>query len=102
MAFSGSRTAIRAWRGMENALIANNTIANTTDAAIHIDPDSGHSSNRVGNNIFLSAAVWTLGSGSSMGTPFGNDYWFGRIPGPFASAGDVFADPLLVQVGSFS
>ncbi len=70
--------------GMQNTLIANNTIANQTDGAIHIDPDSGHSANRIAYNILYRSPAGTLQSGSAVGFTFGNNCWFGGIPGPFA------------------
>ena len=87
--------------GMQNSLIANNTVVNATDAAIHIDPDS-HRLNQVVNNVFYRSPPGTLKSGSPTGFSFGNNCWFGGTAGSFAGTADVFADPLLVQPRSFS
>ena len=88
--------------GMQNALIANNTFVNQTDAAIHIDPDK-HSSNQAVNNIFYrSPSGGVLQSGSPTGFSLGNNCWFGGTSGTFGGGGDVAADPLFVQAWSFS
>lgn len=87
--------------GMQDVLIANNTVVNAVEAAIKIDPDQ-HRGNRVLNNIFYRARFGPLELGSSTGTWFDNNCWFGGNPGLFTGQSDVWDDPLLVQPGALS
>lgn len=94
--------------GMQNALIANNTFVNATEADIHIEPDK-HSENRLVNNIsyqsppgILAETANRSGGGPLTGFLFRNNCWHGGVAGPFAGTGDVSADPLLIKPGSFA
>lgn len=89
---------------LTNALIANNTFVNETEAGIEIDASRpGNSNVTLVNNLAYNTVGGSPGAGSASGVSFSNNCWYGGSAGPFAKgAGDVTADPKLVKPGSFN
>ncbi len=86
--------------GLRDALIAHNTFANATDAAIFIDADK-HSNTQIVNNILFSDAGGPLADGDPGGMRFSYNCWSGGdAPKDFLGQGDRRADPLLARPGA--
>lgn len=82
--------------GMQNAVIANNTVFKSTAANIHIETDAGHSGNVVKNNIFYQPSTGTNTDTAGTGATYDYNVWFNGSAGASAGAHDVTSDPLLV------
>jgi parallel beta-helix repeat protein len=90
--------------GMQNAVVANNTFVNNTDANIHIDASATHSGNLLANNISVTLAgvPQTDSNGTVTGWSYDHNAWFGGGADFAAGAGDVNANPLFAgAAGSF-
>ncbi|HYO76002.1 MAG TPA: right-handed parallel beta-helix repeat-containing protein, partial [Thermoanaerobaculia bacterium] len=87
--------------GLKNVTVANNTFYRATESLVRIELDA-HAGTVVKNNIFYSvgnAAASVAGSGVA----FQNNLWYGAAPtGLAVGAGDIYADPMLVNPGTFN
>jgi parallel beta-helix repeat protein len=84
-----------------NATIANNTFVNEIDTSLQIEAYSGHSGNKVQNNIFYKSTSGTLVGGTTTGVSYDHNLYFGGSSGSFAGTGDVNADPQLTNPTTF-
>ncbi|MFM1769526.1 MAG: hypothetical protein RJA22_2055 [Verrucomicrobiota bacterium] len=86
--------------GLRDTLIAHNTCLNGSLAVLGIEADPGHSGTTIANNIFRQGLAGVpLASVVNNGITFHHNAWSGGSPGLAAGAGDILADPLLVNPG---
>ncbi len=86
--------------GLHDTLIAHNTFANATDAAIFIASDK-HSGTQVVNNVMFSDAGRALALGDPKGVSFSHNCWAGGdAPKDFLGQGDKRGDPMLARPGA--
>ncbi len=102
----GSSYGFRWWNEgsagtFSNSLVANNTFANETTAALQIDAYAGNTGNRVANNIFYKASGGLVVGGTNAGNAFDHNVWFGGSD-KFAGVGDVLGDPKFAAPGTFT
>lgn len=82
--------------GLVDAVIANNTLINAGQASLQIDGNRHHRNVRIQNNLFLqNGGDLVVVPDSEM--RFSHNLWSRTPPAYAASAGDVIADPLLVN-----
>ena len=84
--------------GLKNSTIANNTLYRAVVAMVWLEADA-HAGNAVQNNIFHQAGGGVMLLGTAAGTTFRANNWYGGNAGAAAGAGDVLADPRLVNAG---
>tara|TARA_R110001592_G_scaffold159467_4_gene391004 strand:+ start:2352 stop:3710 length:1359 start_codon:yes stop_codon:yes gene_type:complete len=91
--------------GLKHTLIANNTAWGSIGPLLHIDADTRHYKSRISNNIFKQTGKSPLTDiqGSTTQIEFSNNLWHGGVPQQSArSTNDLYADPLLVNGGTFN
>lgn len=84
--------------GLKNSTIANNTLYKAATAMVWLEADS-HAGNIIQSNIFYQSGGGVMLLGSAAGTTFRANNWYGGTPGAASGAGDVIADPRLVNAG---
>jgi hypothetical protein len=88
--------------GMRSVRFLGNTFAGATKELVHIDA-AAHAQNVFKDNIFIRGSGSLLQAGLSVaGLSLDHNLWFGGAAGVLASATDVNADPLLVDVAGFT
>ena len=84
--------------GLKNSTIANNTLYKAATAMVWLEADS-HAGNVIQSNIFYQSGGGVMLLGTAAGTTFRANNWYGGTPGAASGAGDVIADPRLINAG---
>ena len=87
--------------GLKNTTVSNNTFYKSAAAMVWIEADA-HSNNIIQNNVFFQSGGAVMLSGSTAGSTFRNNNWYGGNAGAAASASDVLGDPRLANAGGFA
>lgn len=93
--------------GMENMLIANNTLVESVNEAIYIDTATLHKNSTIANNIVMQSSGSLIWFSTASGITFKNNNWVGaKPPTGAAGAGDVLvtcklADTKLLKPSGF-